>query len=291
MEFESGFRFDLDQDSFGLCSQAMSTQSSASFSSTSSAYDPFTPSSRRSASHDLGLEFDSSYGSFSSAHPADLTPPSTSSMSKYVFGPIKPEQDPMAFHDTLPTTPMKKMEGSLEYENMMEMNLASQHSMGSITPSNPFGMYTTTPETAVGPAFMMTPTQSLPGSDATNMSSWACNTDSPITFFPQRSMQPVHDLEALDLDRHTAQSPLGGRYPMHLPPSPNDLRMPRRSMVEEIQRRSTDLQRAQVRGSRKRTIKTDPTVDVVRRAMCKCDYPGCHKAFRRNEHLKRHKQT
>ncbi|EXL90210.1 hypothetical protein NOF04DRAFT_21608 [Fusarium oxysporum II5] len=25
--------------------------------------------------------------------------------------------------------------------------------------------------------------------------------------------------------------------------------------------------------------------------MCKCDYPGCHKNFRRNEHLRRHKQT
>ncbi|KAF5001013.1 hypothetical protein FDECE_11083 [Fusarium decemcellulare] len=42
----------------------------------------------------------------------------------------------------------------------------------------------------------------------------------------------------------------------------------------------------------RQSMESKPTsVDVVRRAMCKCDYPGCHKAFRRNEHLKRHKQT
>ncbi|PON20278.1 hypothetical protein TGAM01_v210874 [Trichoderma gamsii] len=31
--------------------------------------------------------------------------------------------------------------------------------------------------------------------------------------------------------------------------------------------------------------------DVVQKAMRKCDYPNCCKAFRRSEHLKRHKQT
>ena len=63
-------------------------------------------------------------------------------------------------------------------------------------------------------------------------------------------------------------------------------------MVHEIQRKTTELQRAQIRATRKVSSQSDSApVDVVRRAMCKCDYPGCHKAFRRNEHLKRHKQT
>jgi hypothetical protein len=58
------------------------------------------------------------------------------------------------------------------------------------------------------------------------------------------------------------------------------------------QRKAKELQPAGIRQSKKRPIKPDPSqVDVVRRALCKCDYPGCHKAFRRNEHLKRHKQT
>ncbi|KAL7755563.1 hypothetical protein ACKRZS_005377 [Fusarium odoratissimum] len=47
-----------------------------------------------------------------------------------------------------------------------------------------------------------------------------------------------------------------------------------------------------IRSSGKRSIKSDSgRADVVRRAMCKCDYPGCHKGYRRNEHLRRHKQT
>jgi hypothetical protein len=91
------------------------------------------------------------------------------------------------------------------------------------------------------------------------------------------------------MDRHS-QSPLG--YHLHDPNSPNRMRAQRKLIVHEIQQKSAELQRAQIRSSRKRSIKPDSAqVDVVRRAMCKCDYPGCHKAFRRNEHLKRHKQT
>ncbi|EXL91123.1 hypothetical protein NOF04DRAFT_18207 [Fusarium oxysporum II5] len=57
-------------------------------------------------------------------------------------------------------------------------------------------------------------------------------------------------------------------------------------------RKATELQRSPIRPSTKGPVKPDPSqVDVVRRAMCKCDYPGCHKAFRRSEHLRRHKQT
>jgi hypothetical protein len=173
------------------------------------------------------------------------------------------------------------------------MGMPSQHSIGSITQSNSFGMYTISPQTTLGPtSFMMTPTQSLSGSEITDhTSSWACN-ESPITFFPQRSLS-MHEMEPLDLDRHANQAPMS-RYPSHMqaPPSPNRLRAQRKMMVYEIQRKTSDLQRAQIRASRKRAGKPDTApVDVVRRAMCKCDYPGCHKAFRRNEHLKRHKQT
>ncbi|EWZ77462.1 hypothetical protein FOXG_22500 [Fusarium oxysporum f. sp. lycopersici 4287] len=52
------------------------------------------------------------------------------------------------------------------------------------------------------------------------------------------------------------------------------------------------MQKHKIQSSRKRSIKSDPgQADMVRRAMSKCDYPGFHKGFRRNEHLRRHKQT
>ena len=292
MQFESEFRFDMD-DSFSMCSQAMSCPSTGtSFSSaSSSAYDPFTPTSRRSTPNELSLEFENAC-TFGGSHPVELTPPSNN-MSKYMFGAVKPEPEHMPFSNSLPSTPMKKIDGMAtpDYDHMLEMNMASQHSMGSVTPSGPYPMYTISPQTAMGPtSFMMTPTHSLSGSEmAESSSTWSCANDSPISFFPQKSLAP-HDLEALEMERHSV-SPMD-RYHLQCPPSPGRLRAHRKMMVHEIQRKTAELQRAQIRASRKVSGQSDgASVDVVRRAMCKCDYPGCHKAFRRNEHLKRHKQT
>ncbi|KAL3959718.1 hypothetical protein ACCO45_004835 [Purpureocillium lilacinum] len=290
MQFESDFRFDMD-DGFSMCSQAMSCPSTGtSFSSASSAYEAFTPTSRRSTPNELTLDFDGT--AFASSHPAELTSPSHS-MSKYMFGPVKSEPEHISFSNGMPTTPIKKMDGMAtpDYDHMLEMNMASQHSMGSVTPSGPYPMYTISPQTAMGPtSFMMTPTHSLSGSEvAESSSSWSCANDSPISFFPHKSLGS-NDMEALDMERHS-QSPLE-RYHLQGLPSPGRLRAHRRMMVHEIQRKTTELQRAQIRATRKVSSQSDSApVDVVRRAMCKCDYPGCHKAFRRNEHLKRHKQT
>ncbi|PHH68423.1 hypothetical protein CDD80_7524 [Ophiocordyceps camponoti-rufipedis] len=299
MQFESDFRFDMD-DSFSMCSQAMSCPSTGtSFSSASSTYDPFTPTSRRSTPHELSLDFDGS--SFAASNPGELTPSSSSNnMSKYVFGAaVKPDPDQVPFANSLPSTPMRKPEtmATPDYDHMLDMNMASQHSMGSVTPSGIYPMYSISPHpsTAMGQApFMMTPTHSLSGSDmADSSSTWSCANDSPISFFPPPQPPkglPSHDLEALEMERQS-QSPLD-RFHLHGPPSPGRLRAHRKMMVHEIQRKTTELQRAQIRASRKVSGQGDAAaVDVVRRAMCKCDYPGCHKAFRRNEHLKRHKQT
>lgn len=281
-------------DSFSLSSQGMSCPStSTSFSSASSAYDPFTPSSRRSTPNELSLEFEGHCASFAGSHPLDLTPPSTAT-SKYMFGPvpIKSEAEQMPFQEMLPMTPVKKLEGmATEYDHMMEMNMAHQHPVGSLTPSNSFGMYTVSPETAMGAtSFMMTPTQSISGSEvAENTSSWPCVNESPISFFNQRNPAP-QEMELFEMDRQSI-SPLN-RYQLQGPVSPNQMRAHRKMMVHEIQRKTTELQRAQIRASRKRTGRPDAApVDVVRRAMNKCNYPNCQKAFRRNEHLKRHKQT
>jgi hypothetical protein len=292
-QFESSdFRFDAE-DSFSLCSQPMSCPStSTSFSSASSAYDPFTPTSRRSTPHELAtMEFDGSYHSHS--HRVELTPPSTMG-GKFMFGPVvKTEPDQMPYPDTLPNTPMKRESVGFDY---MEMNMPHNSSMGSLTPSNSFGMYAISPEGAMGhTSFMMTPTQSLSGSEAADTSSsWSCANDSPISFFPNKQ-QTHSDYDVLDMGRHSV-SP----YHVHDPTSPNRMRAQRK--MHEVQRKTTELhnlqrgsdfQRAQIRTTRKRSVSKpeSSSVDVVRRAPCKCDYPGCHKAFRRNEHLKRHKQT
>ncbi|KAL4727281.1 hypothetical protein ACLX1H_006187 [Fusarium chlamydosporum] len=250
MQYESAdFRFEMD-DSFSLCSQSMSCPSTTtSFSSASSAYDPFTPTSRRSTPHEFGnMDFESSYSAAS--HRAELTPPS-SAMGKYMFGPIKSEPEHMSFSDALPNTPMKREQLGFEYDHMMDMNMAHHGSMGSLTPSNSFGLYGYSPDASIGAAsFMMTPTQSLSGSEAAETgSSWSCANDSPVTFFPSRQL--FGDSDAFDLDRHS-QSPLG--YPLHEISSPNRMRAQRKMMVHEIQQKTNELQRAQIRSSRKRAL-------------------------------------
>lgn len=288
MQFEPDFRFDMD-DNFSMCSQAMSCPSTGtSFSSASSTYDPFTPTSRRSTPNHLNLDFDG----------AGFAP---AEAPKYVFGaaPVKAEpeqqQQPMAFPGSLPSTPLRsKMDGMAtpDYDHMLDMSLASQHAMGSVTPSCPYPMYAISPHATIPPGpFIMTPTHSLSGSDMADSSTWSCANDSPTSFFPQQQkpMGP-HDLETLDMDR-PSQSPLG-RFQLDGPPSPGRFRAHRKMVVHEVQHKTTELHRAQIRAPRKVPGQSDAAaVDVVRRAMCKCDYPGCHKAFRRNEHLKRHKQT
>ncbi|KAK2596734.1 hypothetical protein QQS21_006189 [Conoideocrella luteorostrata] len=293
MQFESDFRFDMD-DSFSMCNQSMTCPSTGtSFSSaTSSAYEPFTPTSRRSTPNELTLDFDGTYAPFGGAHHTELTSPSAH-MSRYLFGPsVKAEPEHLSFNEGISTTPMKKMDGMAtpDYEHMLEMNMPSRQSIGSITPSGSFPMYNISPTTMGPTSFMMTPTHSLSGSEVAESSSSWCSTETPISFFPQKGLGSI-EFEGLDMDRHS-QSPLE-TYHLQGPPSPGRLRAHRKMMVHEIQRKTTELQRAQIRASRKMSGgKPDGTaVDVVRRAMCKCDYPGCHKAFRRNEHLKRHKQT
>ncbi|KAG7408252.1 C2H2 type master regulator of conidiophore development brlA [Fusarium oxysporum f. sp. rapae] len=248
MQFESDCRFDIGH-AFTLYSQALSCPSTTtSSSSASSAYYPFTPTSRRSTSHEFGnMDFDGHYNSVS--HRAELTPPS-SAMGKSTFGPVKPELEHISFSDSLPDTPMKQEQLSFEYEHTMEINMAHHGSMGSLTPSNAFDMSSYPADAAMGPAsFMMTPTQSISGSEAAETGlPWSCANDSPISFVPNRQLSS---------------------YDLHDPDSPNRIRAQRKSMVDKIEQGSAELQRAQIRSPRQLSIKPgSASVDVVRRAMC-----------------------
>ncbi|KAH6608195.1 zinc finger odd-paired-like opl [Trichoderma cornu-damae] len=171
--------------------------------------------------------------------------------------------------------------------DVLDMNNITTNSVGSVTPSGPLPIYTEAPLQPA--AFIMTPTHSIsPSEMADNASSWSCNNDSPISFFRQKGQSP-QEVEPLDLHRYS-QSPLGRCYLHGLPVSPNRLPTQRQSLVREARIRTTELHR-EIRAPRKVPEKNDNSYDVVRKAMCKCDYPNCQKAFRRNEHLKRHKQT
>ncbi|KAI3571078.1 hypothetical protein IWW34DRAFT_899499 [Fusarium oxysporum f. sp. albedinis] len=284
--FESDYRLGMD-DSFSLCSQPTSYPSTTtSFSSASSAHDPFTPISRRSTPHEFGnMHFGVPYNSVS--HRTELTL-SSSAMDNFMFGLVKTEPEHMAFRNALPNIPMKREKLGFEYKYMMDMNMTLHGPMGSLSPSSSFGMYGYSPDASIAaPPFMMTPTQSLSGPEAAETGlSWSCANDGPISSFVNKEL--FSGFDSFDLDLHSPP-PLG--YSLHEPISPNRMRT-QKKMVVKVRQKSDKMKKPKIQSSRKRSIKSDPgQADAVRRARYKCNYPGCHKGFRRNEHLRRHKQT
>lgn len=275
--FETDFPFDLE-DSF-------SPSTGTSFSS-ESCYEPFTPTttSRRSTPHD---HIDFNDGPFYTAapehHSLGMTPLSP------MFDSVKPEPDQLSFttETVLPSTPMRKMERPFDIDQMLD----STHISGNVVPSH-FAMGTISPEgTSMAPApYMMTPTRSLStGAEFADPSTWNMTQESPIAFFhPVASSAP--------LQRHS-QSPLGN---VHNPYSlqsngaspSNRFRVQRKMALHEAQRQNCQLQRAHMRTTRTKPGRGEHgTMEIAGKAKAKCDYPGCSKAYQRNEHLKRHKQT
>lgn len=283
--FDNDFAFDMD-DSF-----SPSTGTSfSSVSSEASAYEPFTPSSRRSTPNEL-IDFND--GPFYTAAPEQrslvMTPPSP--MSNFMFESIKQEPDQMSFttETVLPSTPMRRIERPFDYEQMLE---AAAQISNSVTPSHSFGMGAMSPEgPPMAPApYMMTPTRSLSAhTEFVDPCSWSLAQESPIAFF-----HPVGSSAQLDCLSQSPLSVLHNPYSLQsngASPS-NRFRVQRKMEIHEAQQKSSELQRAQIRTSRIRSGRGDAgPVEVARGANAKCNYPGCTKAYQRNEHLKRHKLT
>ncbi|RSL46545.1 hypothetical protein CEP51_015913 [Fusarium floridanum] len=73
---------------------------------------------------------------------------------------------------------------------------------------------------------------------------------------------------------------------------PSQMHLPHTMVNDEAEQMAPELHSHQPSSSGKQSPKRKSApVDVVGRATCKCDYPGCHKTFRRKEHLKRHKKS
>ncbi|EXL66164.1 hypothetical protein FOPG_17641 [Fusarium oxysporum f. sp. conglutinans race 2 54008] len=216
----------------------------------------------------------------------DLTPSSSG-----MHSPIKSEPEQTRSSNSLPSPRIEQEQPGFKRENMMDKKMAYYESMGLLTTPKSFGMHGCSPNAPIEAiSFMMTPTQSLSDSEvpetAETASLWSCADDSPISFFPNKRLSS--DFESFDLDKHAKS--LG--YLLPDPNSSNRMRAQKNDLVHKAQKTTTKPQRTRIRLSGKQNFKPEPEqVDVVPRAMCTCDYLGCHKAFRRIEHLKRHKQT
>ncbi|UKZ68372.1 uncharacterized protein TrAtP1_009411 [Trichoderma atroviride] len=295
MQLAEPYRFELEEPSPYLTIQCPPNGSFSSVSSNSSSpYEVFTPISRRSTPNDIRMDFDGPY-QFASTP----TPPSAVVMHKYMYpvNPVKAEHERMSFSSSdgtlSPSTPHRKMHGVMSHEYMLDVNSINSHSMGSISPSGPVHAYTEAPLPSTSYS-IMTPTHSVSPSEIveSNGTTW-CSSDSPI-FFRPKQQSPQH-VEPLNLHQRYSESPMGQRYNNYHPLSQSSHRLASQrgpAWNAAVMTKSADLQETIRMQSKVVPEKNDPgSYDVVRKAMCKCDYPNCHKAFRRNEHLKRHKQT
>lgn len=288
MQLAEPYRFELEESSPYLTIQCPPNGSFSSVSSNSSSpYEVFTPISRRSTPNDIRMDFDGSY-QFASTP----TPPSVV-MHKYMYNPVNPvkaEHEHMSFSSSdgtlSPSTPRRKMPDVMSHEYMLGVNSSiNSHSMGSISPSCPVPVYTEAPLQSTSYS-IMTPTHSVSPSEMVESNGTAWCSDSPISFFRPKQQSP-QNVEPLSLHQRYSESPMRQRYSYH-----HQLPSQRGQDWNAVMTKSADLQEG-IRMQRKAVPEKNDagSYDVVRKAMCKCDYPNCHKAFRRNEHLKRHKQT
>ena len=198
--------------------------------------------------------------------------------------------------------PVERFDGLESEYDLFPISMPGHTPMGTITPSHSVGIDTISPEAAMGPqSCMMTPSRSLTGGSEvadSSSSSRSIPAKSPIPFFHQLRELSFDDMHALGMERHS-QPPVG-HYHMQQqqgPPSVDSYRVQRKTTFHEAQRKISELQRVQISAlQRRRAIapaagNPKPNMDVVCRSTRKCDYPDCKKAFRRIEHLKRHKQT
>lgn len=304
MQFKEEFRFPVE-DSFSTTTSQSFHYPTLTNANGTTAFDRMTPDSRRSTPTGVKVEYDDHHAH---GYPVDLTPPHGAS-ANYILGNSRMEPENLSFTDTLPSTPMKRYDSFSSTYDMVDMNLSS-HNIHTLTPNNSFGIYNCSPHGMDEPAalmmtpqssILMTPTRSMSGSDLCDSPSpWSGEVqDSPNHFFGQPHM--MNDMEPLHLNPSASFM----MAPESLPGTTSPEALQRQMMVLQAQQRSEDLHRVQHDRSRalmrvqhrrqQRRSATEqsqrPPVEVVGAAKHRCEYPGCSKAFRRMEHLKRHKQT
>jgi hypothetical protein len=299
MQFKEGFRFPVE-DSF-----TTTTSQSFHYPTITTASDRLTPDSRPPTPIGIKLEY---YDHIAHSYPVDLTSPHGASIN-YILGTSGMEPENLTLTETLPSTPMR-YDCLFSTYDMVGINLPHQ-GIRTLASSNSLGIYNISPhamDNSAPPALMMTPQRntlmtpmrSMSGSDlAASPSPWSGEIhDSPTGFFVQHHM--MDNMEPLHLNPAASFM----MAPESLPGTTSPEALQRQMMVLRAQQRSEELHRAQYDRSRaimrvqhrrndKRATETSqcPLVEIVGAAKHRCEYPGCSKAFRRIEHLKRHKQT
>ena len=277
-------------DKFSQYSQGVS--SSASFSTPSSIFDSFSGRSTPKECRPTPIDFD--FCNSSASIPYQLTPPSTAStacfphlesglesleMQQVLPQHLQQQQIPCQYVEESPATPSRR--GPLPIPSGNEMGLldvSSGHQQAQIDICG-FKSGRTIDPASFGRSTSTPPRQDGSTLDANSM--WNFSVDSPILFGKQSSSS-VSPMKSVKLE-----SPGNGFS-----------RSARRKLfIENAQKKSSALQRQVQRLSPNQRDFKDPseftdyddaTISFVPRSGYPCQFPGCDKKYKRQEHLKRH---
>ncbi|KAF4948962.1 hypothetical protein FGADI_9246 [Fusarium gaditjirri] len=186
--------------------------------------------------------------------------------------------------------------GDLPYQHVVQRQYATmdyQHiprtntvDIAPVSPMSPFAM-----SSAPGSCDNYSDLGAMPSPQAlsrlgsiTSMSSWPSSIDSPSSELSDNFSQRRHSDVSNCLGSDTYASPLRSSRSICEMQSPPLIRNLSKENPVSLQRK-VPKQREQ----QSRPLPAGTT--IIKKATGACDYPGCNKAFRRIEHLKRHKQA
>jgi len=265
----------MDQSDFESLNLAYPPSSSHSFSSASSSFGVFTPTSGRSTSPNSNpesLDFATSFGSAVDTFSYDLTPPS-SAISPYFQADVRYEDPCVLYQSQPPVTPSRSHQ---EFTGHL-LNSYGQQTPSQVSSFFPFGA-----ELASSP---IPPTPVHGSQFGQSWDTWPTawpQTDSPIDFVKKEE---------------------DSSYPPFSAPAHHG----RRLFDDPAKKKTTALRKAQLRGPptntggiRKRTKPSTPPTKALANGLevpvaecnkVKCDWDGCDLVFKKKEHMVRHKNA
>ncbi|KAI2463851.1 hypothetical protein F4781DRAFT_415217 [Annulohypoxylon bovei var. microspora] len=284
MDMHMGLKVGLGEE-FSFESQALSCASSngsfSSASTSSSMPEPYTPTSGRSTPGLRSISMDHDHMAYPAPAGFELTPPSSAYGGYF---PPDAKADIHRYMDCHSASPSPSRKSSMQtqvmdfdYAPVLPTGFASlQHQDHHLEPAShqSLGHYSFADYIASPPFPVSTPGYHHLGSAACDTSAmWEWSGDSPVSFFgrghPSASPSPSQPLSARD--RH-------GLTPPYLSSHGK-----RRLNVDKVQQKTSALQRAQ---QHRHGIR----IERIAAATFKCNYPNCQRGpFKRQEHLKRHK--
>lgn len=262
-------------------SQTMSCASSCpsttgSFSSTSSHYDPYTPTSRTSTPQQpIHFEYHENESLM-----FDFTPPSSATSGYFPLDAMKSTVAPNMLNHGMPSTPSR-------CNNMFDGSMSFHDSLNNFTPSQDLEAYGFPDPLASSPFMMQTPSPSfnnnLQSCDLTSV--WGQHADgSPITFsspavpMPTRTSTPLGSSHGNMRRRVALDGPQQSSAMLQ-----HHLQTPTKSRPSKPRASSSKPGPTGQRGYR-----VSKELDMIPRGKYKCD--ECNgKIYSRAEHLKRHK--